>query len=329
MELFRTVIPCPEMPKPLTHSDSILMLGSCFAENIGSYLEENLFGVVVNPTGILYNPQSLSSALIRILEGKTYSKDDLFFHEGLWRSFDHHSRFSTPDREETLERINSGLSIGHEQSRKLDVLVITLGTAFAYKKADSGRIVSNCHKLPGSRFHRELASISTIVSSLGNALDMILQIRPSLRIIATTSPVRHMRDNPHENSVSKAHLISSLHELQSRYSSIFYFPSYEILIDELRDYRFYASDMAHPSQTAAQYICDRFRLSCISRESAQFIEEFEPVRKGFKHSLETADPENRRKFAESLGKRLDNIRNKYPSIDQSQARRRLENLTSI
>ncbi|MFW6245451.1 MAG: GSCFA domain-containing protein [Fibrobacterota bacterium] len=325
MEVFRTVVPCPEIPRPLSHSDSILMLGSCFAENIGSFLKDNLFNVNINPTGTLYNPLSLSSAVQRIIEGEEYKEEDLFFHNGLWRSFDHHSRFSMPDKYSTLSNINRHLSSAHEQSKACDVLVITLGTAYVYRKRDTGRTVSNCHKLPGSNFKREPASVPDIKHALSSAIDKFLQIRPSLRIIATVSPIRHLRDNPHENSVSKSRLICALDELQGDFGSIFYFPSYEILLDELRDYRFYAPDMAHPSETAVQYICDRFTHSCLNRESALFIKDYEAVRKSFSHSLKNTTGEDRGELKEFIGKRLDEIEKKYSSVDLSTARQRLIN----
>lgn len=325
MELFRTVVPCPRMPKPLSHSDSILMLGSCFAENIGFFLQDNLFRVTLNPTGILYNPLSLSCALKRIIEGKVYTEDELFFHDGLWRSFDHHSRFSMPEKESTLSSINKHLLSAHEQTVICDVLIFTLGTAYIYRKTDNGRVVSNCHKLPGSYFERELASVSEIKQGLSSAIEKLLRLRPSLRIVTTVSPVRHLRDNPHENSVSKSHLICALDELQRDFSSVFYFPSYEIMLDELRDYRFYARDMAHPSETAVQYICDRFTDSCLSRESALFIKDYETVRKTFSHSFENSPGEDRVKLREFLRKRLEVIGKKHPSIDIRSTWVRLEN----
>ncbi len=318
MELFRTVIPCEPMHLPISHDDTILMLGSCFTENIGTFLEDNLFNIVINPTGTLFNPVSLAAALIRVCEGTPYKEEDLFFHENVWRSFDHHSRFSSGDKKGTLHLINDQLDRARKVIENIDVLAITLGTAFIYKLKENGRVVSNCHKLPGSSFIRELAPMEMIVNSLRNAIDALIRKRPQLRIIFTISPVRHLRDNPHENTVSKAYLAAALHQLMSDLASVYYFPSYEILIDELRDYRFYASDMAHPSEVAVKYICDRFSQSCLSEKAASFIKEFEAVRKTMSHRRGNT-VEGQQSRIEFVKKRLTILHETYPSISLDKA----------
>jgi len=284
-ELFRTVVVPEKSARLLDHSDIVLVAGSCFAEHIGACIAENKFKCIVNPSGVLFNPLSICSMIERLLEKKAFTENDLFFHEGMWRSFDHHSSFSGPEKNETLEKINREFNRAESYLGRLDVLIITLGTSFVYFHKEQARAVANCHKLPHEVFERRLCGIDQTCEALDRTLSALRQIRPGLFVIMTVSPVRHLRDDPHENQISKAYLMSSIEKLREMHSFIHYFPAYEIMMDDLRDYRFYDRDMVHPSEIAIDYIWDAFTSSCISDRSQAFMRDYAPVREAMKHRI--------------------------------------------
>jgi hypothetical protein len=314
-EQFRTaVIPEPAGRK-INHADTILVTGSCFAENIGARLEANRFKTLVNPNGVLFNPFSICSSVERILHGQKYSGDELFLHEGLWRSFDYHSSFSSGSREQSLQTMNDSFMHAQKWIEQLDILIITLGTSFVYIDKDSDHIVTNCHKLPHDRFERRLCGIDEITARLETLITLLRKQRPELFVIITISPVRHLRDNPHENQVSKAHLISSVHNLEEKHMNVYYFPAYEIMMDDLRDYRFYDRDMAHPNETAIEYIWARFIDSCVAERSRSFITEYLSTLKARGHVIHDAASSS--VFAQKNLVLLDKLHIAYPEIDLS------------
>ena len=255
MELYTRIL-LPKARFSFSYEDRVVMMGSCFAENIGRKLEENKFSVDINPFGTLYNPASVAEGLRMLLRPERFTPGDLFQHEGIYHSFTHHSRFSAPSEEECLGHINSRLSESSDFLRKATRLVITLGTAFVYRLKSDGRIVSNCHKLPEKMFDRQRLSTQEIVEDWKPLLLALWEQNPALKILFTVSPIRHWKDGAHENQLSKATLLLATDALQKDYPDrIAYFPAYEILMDELRDYRFYADDMLHPSPLAIDYIC--------------------------------------------------------------------------
>lgn len=250
MELYTRIL-LPKARFSFSYEDRVVMMGSCFAENIGRKLEENKFSVDINPFGTLYNPASVAEGLRMLLRPEYFTPGDLFQHEGIYHSFTHHSRFSAPSEEECLGHINSRLSESSDFLRKATRLVITLGTAFVYRLKSDGRIVSNCHKLPEKMFDRQRLSTQEIVEDWKPLLLALWEQNPALKILFTVSPIRHWKDGAHENQLSKATLLLATDALQKDYPDrIAYFPAYEILMDELRDYRFYADDMLHPSPLA-------------------------------------------------------------------------------
>ena len=254
MELYTRIL-LPKARFSFSYEDRVVMMGSCFAENIGRKLEENKFSVDINPFGTLYNPASVAEGLRMLLRPEYFTPGDLFQHEGIYHSFTHHSRFSAPSEEECLGHINSRLSESSDFLRKATRLVITLGTAFVYRLKSDGRIVSNCHKLPEKMFDRQRLSTQEIVEDWKPLLLALWEQNPALKILFTVSPIRHWKDGAHENQLSKATLLLATDALQKDYPGrIAYFPAYEILMDELRDYRFYADDMLHPSPLAIDYI---------------------------------------------------------------------------
>lgn len=252
---FRTKVELPASLPPVTHAGQILLLGSCFAENMGRQLAENKFRVDVNPFGILYNPFSVSTALVEILKGKVYQEEDLFAYKECWHSPMHHGSFSAATAGEVIRNINHRLQQAYKTVHQLDWLMLTFGTAYVYEQKETGRVVSNCHKLPESNFNRRLLSVDEIVNEYTSLIAGMTARNPNLKILFTVSPIRHIRDGMHANQLSKSTLLLTIDRLQQLFpKQVFYFPAYEIVLDELRDYRFYADDMLHPSPLAVNYL---------------------------------------------------------------------------
>ena len=266
---FSTPVELPKGLPPITHAQQLLLMGSCFAENIGRLLKENSFHCDVNPFGILYNPFSVLEALQEILLGKQYTVSDLFFYRDCWHSPMHHGAFSAASAEETLQQINIRLQQAHERMDRTDWLLLTWGTAYVYQQKETGRIVSNCHKQPEKMFTRRILTVDEIVCEYTRFLETLQDRNPALKVLFTVSPIRHARDGMHANQLSKATLLLAIEQLQKTFpTTVFYFPSYEIVLDELRDYRFYADDMIHPSTVAVNHIYECFGRSFFSEETA-------------------------------------------------------------
>lgn len=312
---FRTVVEPVECVGKIEHGKNILSIGSCFSENIANKLEESKFTIGVNPTGILYNPLSIVNAIRRILEKNKYVEDDLFFHEENWKSFDHHSRFNGKIQHECLEKINNSLDSAIRLASNLDTLIITFGTAFVYSHKLSRENVANCHRLPHDTFSRSLLAIDSIVQEYTQLFNILYKKFPKLNIVITISPVRHLRDNPHENQVSKAHLFAACYELEQQFGKLCYFPSYEIVMDELRDYRFYNHDMVHPSNLAIDYVWERFQKTCIQKRSRNFIAEYASVFRSRNHLVKNSSTDLLNKFVLSQLNKIDVLAGDYPEID--------------
>lgn len=315
MEL-QTRILLPKARFPFSYEDRIVMVGSCFAENIGRKLEEHKFTVDINPFGILYNPASVAEGLRRLLCPERFTPGDLFQHEGIYHSFAHHSRFSAPTEEECLEQINSRLYQSSDFLRKATRLVITLGTAFVYRLKSNGRIVANCHKLPEKRFDRERLSVEAIVADWKPLLLALWEQNPALKILFTVSPIRHWKDGAHENQLSKATLLLAADALQREFPErIAYFPAYEILMDELRDYRFYADDMLHPSPLAIDYMWQRFTDHFLSADTLAILKEWGDIQKAMNHKPFQPDSEVYKRFIHQTLLKMERICEKMPSFD--------------
>ena len=319
---FRTAI----KPAPATirvdHSSGIMMLGSCFSDNIGRRLLDGLFDVDVNPMGTLYNPASIASALDDIMERREFAAADLFEHDGRWHSFAHHSRFSGTDPEKVLKGINSRLRTAHDNLRLGRVLIVTLGTAWIFSLRATGRVVSNCHKLPQAMFERSRMSVSDIVTLWQPLLSRLREFNPSLQVIFTVSPIRHLADGAHGNQLSKATLLLAVDALIEAASTVMpteavcpdgtillidpvppmameYFPAYEALMDDLRDYRFYAADMTHPSETAADYVYSLFASSHMSEATRSLAAACRKVTRRLAHRPMTDDKAAIERFEQS------------------------------
>ena len=315
---FSTHIVIPKCKFSFEYGEQIILLGSCFAENIGNKLQENKFDVDINPFGTLYNPASIASALRMLLRPEQFTKDDLFLHEGTYHSFTHHSRFSSISETECLENMNQRLLKSAEYLRKAKCLVITFGTAYVYKLKSNGQIVSNCHKLPDKMFLREMLSVQSIIDDWNCLLLSLWEQNPELKILFTVSPIRHWKDGAHGNQLSKASLLLAIDQIQTNFpTQTTYFPAYEIMMDELRDYRFYADDMLHPSSLAVEYIWQRFVENCLSSKSLTIFKEWNDIKKALNHKPFQPESEAYKQFMSQTLLKMERISNKIPSFDIS------------
>lgn len=314
---FRTQIPVSKSNSPINYTSGIVSLGSCFAENIGEKFDYFKFRNSVNPFGIIFNPVSLEKLIQRSLQKHYFTKEDIFFHNDLWHCFEVHSELSMPDKEVFLNRLNRTIDEFHNQLVQSTHMCLTLGTSWVYRNVKSGSIVANCHKVPQKQFTKELLSVAEIQESLKKIISEILSVNPEMKFIFTVSPVRHSKDGFVENQRSKAHLITVLHEtlLTEPYSPhTIYFPSYEIMMDELRDYRFYAEDMLHPNQIAVDYIWERFLQTMISETCYPVMEEVNSIQKALQHRPFNPDSESHRKFLQNLQQKIAGLQAKMPQI---------------
>ena len=277
MQAFRTTLSTPEFDFDISHNDRIFCIGSCFAEHMAQKLRKNKFETYLNPFGILYNPISIKKTLQSLLEKNQFTKDHLFINQGLWHSFDHHGSFSTPNKSETLLGINDAFNKGQAFLRQTTRLIVTLGTANVFVHKKSGKIVANCHKLPGIEFERKRLSVEKIVEQLSLVFEKIKNQNSDLQIITTVSPIRHIRDGLIENQKSKAVLLLALDEICRNLDFVHYFPSYEIMQDDLRDYRFYEADLVHPNDLAIEYIWDIFKQAFFNKNTLELIAKIEKI----------------------------------------------------
>lgn len=266
---FRTIIPPLKGHQGLVgYSHSTVMLGSCFTDNVGMRLQNAMFDCNSNPCGTLYNPASIASTLLDILYERPYNEDDLIEYNELWHSFSHHSKFSGNDKAEVVRRINEATNGAIKSLSNASVLIITFGTAWIYRLKEGNGVVANCHKMPASTFNREMLSPTQIYGLWKKMLRELSARYPELKVIFTVSPIRHLSDGAHANQLSKATLLEAVDRLVDEFpNQAIYFPAYEIMMDDLRDYRFYAADMVHPSEVAVDYIYDNFCRSFMTDDT--------------------------------------------------------------
>jgi len=316
---FFTEIQIPEFQWKMDYSKSMMFFGSCFSENIGQRLIDLKFKVDMNPFGILYNPESIANSLKIIIESRIFSEDDLFCDQGIWNSFYHHSRFSDVDQQATLGKINNRILSSNEFLKKADFLVITFGTAWVYELVKTGQIVSNCHKIPASEFKRFRLEVSDIINVYVELLEQIWKFNPGLKVIFTVSPIRHWKDGAVENQVSKATLLLAIDLLVSRFGrqKCNYFPSYELMMDELRDYRFYAEDMLHLTPVAVDYIFERFCQVAVTKESLKVSKEVVKILKAAMHRPFNNSTSEHNKFIQANLLEIDKLTERFPFLNFS------------
>lgn len=314
---FTTPIPIPKSSNPIDYHSRIVSLGSCFAVNIGQKLDYFKFRNITNPFGILFHPLALEKFIGFAVNAKTFTEADIFYHNDCWQCFDAHSDLSHPDKDTVLDSLNDAVTLAYAEIKTATHLIITLGTAWVYRHSESGNLVANCHKVPQKQFTKELLSVEAIKQSLENIISMVRDTNPSAQIIFTVSPVRHIKDGFTQNQWSKANLISALHEtlaIPPLGVRGLYFPSYEIMMDELRDYRFYAQDMIHPNQTAIDYIWERFTGAFIAPEAHKTMQEVENIQKGLAHRPFNPQTESHQQFLASLNTRIGTLKRQFPHI---------------
>lgn len=307
---FRTKVKPEKASFTFSHTTPIVLMGSCFAENIGEKLADHFFPVDINPFGTLYNPASVAEGLRLLIDGKQLQASDLFLHEGVFHSFTHHSRFSASTEEGCLQKINERLQSSAVALQKAERLVITFGTAWVYKLKSDGRIVGNCHKLPEKMFERVRLTVSEIVTDWHSLIETLRQENPRLKTLFTVSPVRHWKDGANGNQLSKATLLLAVDELCRLYPDyVAYFPAYEIMMDELRDYRFYADDMLHPSTLAVDYIWESFATSYLTADSRTLLKELAGIRKALNHKPFNPENEPYRSFLKQTIEKAEKLNN--------------------
>ncbi|MDR1459477.1 MAG: GSCFA domain-containing protein [Bacteroidales bacterium] len=309
---FRTEIQERRTECRISHEDSITLIGSCFAENIGKKLIEYKFKVDVNPFGILFNPLSVAQSLDLLSDSYLFEEKDLHFYHDEWISFFHHGSFSHSDKSTCLEMINRRLAYSRDFIRKAAFLMLTLGSTTIYKY--KGNVVANCHKLPQKEFQQSTSDAPNIIAALAHSIEKIRAINPELQIIFTVSPVRYIKNNMVENMLGKAHLIVAVHELIRKIKNSYYFPAYEIMMDDLRDYRFYDSDMIHPSQTAIHYIWEIFSDTFFQPSTAKINNAIEDIVMAANHRFKNPDSTESREFKAKQIEKIKQIQTLYPHI---------------
>jgi hypothetical protein len=310
---FRTAIKKNDIDVPntlITYQSNICLFGSCFVENIGRKLTYYKFDNLLNPFGVLFNPISIEKVLQESVQEKKIKENDLVYDNEMWHSLHHHSDFSNTDKSKTLNQINDSLTKTHAYLKKATHLIVTLGTAWVYYHIESDQLVANCHKIPQKHFKKYLLNIKEIISSLQNIEKLIKSINPDVQLIITLSPVRHLRNGMIEDSRSKAHLLSGIQHFVDKTDAI-YFPSYEIVVDDLRDYRFYDSDMLHPNATAINYIWNLYKETTISKEIHKIMDEVNRIQKSSQHKAFNPHSNKYKNFINDLNKKKQELFTKH------------------
>ena len=315
---FRTQIPLSKTNNPIDYNSKVLSFGSCFAENMADKFDYFKFQNETNPFGIIFNPVSIEKIIEGTVQQKEFTEKDVFFHNERWHSFEVHSDLSNSDREELLETLNKAISETHKKLKTATHIIITYGTSWIYRNIESDQIVANCHKVPQKQFLKELLSVDIIERSVQNTINLIQTFNPDINFIFTISPVRHIKDGFAENQLSKSHLFASLHQVLKAHNSKFithnYFPSYEIMMDELRDYRFYTEDMLHPNPVAIDYIWHKFSENYIDENAVLIMKEIDEIQKSLRHRSFNPESEEHQKFLAKLQQRINRLGEKLPQI---------------
>ncbi|MEL6636485.1 MAG: GSCFA domain-containing protein [Bacteroidota bacterium] len=315
MKPFRTEIPPIAVPFQVDHQTRILALGSCFSTEIGQYLHRGKFQVLPSPFGIVYHPNVLARQLHRILTGTPYTNADLFFHDERWHSFDHHGHFSHPDPQIGLHRINQHLAEAHQHLADHNVLLLTLGSTRGFYHPTTDQIVANCHKLPQAHFERRSASPTEIAEALRGALELLWEKHPTTQVVLTVSPVRHLRDGLVDNQRSKARLVLATEQVLTSEARVHYFPAYEMLLDDLRDYRFYARDYCHPSPEAIDYVWERFQQAYCSETTRTLLQRIQKLVTASRHRPFHPGRVAHQRFLRQQLRALTQLEREYPQLD--------------
>jgi hypothetical protein len=307
----------PPLQQPITYHDKLLLTGSCFTEHISDRLLQYKFKVLSNPNGILFNPLSVADSLESYIDARSYSTADLFYLNELWNSWDHHTRFSDIDKDAALNKINSAQQAAAQMVKNAGWVVITLGSSFQYYLKESGRPVANNHRAPAQWFEKRLLTVNDIVAALSAALSKLHAVNPGVRVLFTISPVRHIRDGVIANNRSKGRLIEAVHTLCEMHSFCHYFPAYELVIDVLRDYRFFDVDFVHPNFMATTCVWEQFAAACIHKDALQVMDKVLEITTAARHRPRFPQTVAHRNFIDATIAKCVQLTEKYPYIDLS------------
>jgi len=310
---FRTEINIVPKHHSISHESNILLVGSCFAESIGEKLSYFKLPVKINPCGILFNPISIKNAFQLICKKTTITENELVFHDGMWHSFYHHGSYSNADRQSCTDTINKSIAEAYEWIKNTKTIIITLGTSYVWEYK-TGLIVSNCHKIPSTDFKHYMLSVEEVQYALQSIIDSINEINSGANVIFTVSPIRYLNHGAHHSQLSKATLLLAIDLIQQKNNAIDYFPSYEIMMDDLRDYRFYADDMIHPSSQAIEYIWEKFTGCYFNSETIALNTKIDAFQKAVSHRMVNPDNESGKKFITYINNLRNNLQKEYPTL---------------
>ncbi len=321
--MFRTIVEIPESPLKINYRSGIMLIGSCFSDYIGERLVFNKFKALLNPFGVLFNPASIADSINTIIEQRLFEPRELIYHNGQWLSLSHYTGFSHPNQEVCLNRINQSISASHLFLKNTDFLFITFGTAWVYTYNQTGGIVANCHKLPASAFTRSLMQPQEIIDLFSDLLKRLKHFNKKLHVIFTLSPVRHWKDGAVGNQLSKSVLHFAIQQIVKKNHAEGYFPAYEIFMDELRDYRFYGTDMLHPAESGINYIWKRFTDTYIEKDSIELMRKVDALMKSYNHQPNNPEDPAYRNFLQSTLADIEAFSKRYPFIDFAQEKKEL------
>jgi hypothetical protein len=311
------------LSEPISYRDRILLIGSCFTEHIGNALLDYKYNVLQNPNGILFGPDAVSESLKNYVSAKMYSDADLFQLNGVWYSWDHHSRYAATTASQTISLINDSQHAGHEFIKAADWIIITLGSSFTYELTDAaskaskskGDAVANCHRAPANWFKKRMLAIEETAELIHGAINLVRRKNPEVRFLFTISPVRHVRDGVIENNRSKARLLEAVHTICATTRDCYYFPAYELVIDVLRDYRFYDIDLVHPNYAATTYVMQKFSEHCIESGSLLLMQEVKKIVTARRHKALQPESDAHRRFLMDMFNRTTELQLKHPFLD--------------
>lgn len=320
---FRSEFDIKKLQPSITHHNKLMLVGSCFTENIGDKLRKHKFNVYENPNGILFNPVSVSETIINVVECKQYTEQDLFNYNEGWHSWQHHSKYSGVSVGEALGKINDTTQAAHSFLKEADYILVTLGSAWIYTltekalNATKGTVAANNHKAPADWFEKKLLRVDQAILVLATMLDRLGKFNPHIKIIFTISPVRHLREGAINNNRSKAVLIQAVHDLMEKLEKLYYFPAYELVIDDLRDYRFYAEDLVHPNYYATQYVWEKFIDSCMNEDTKKLMQEIAEINTAFNHKPFNAASNQHKKFLETYSNKIKSMQRENQHLNFS------------
>ncbi len=316
-------------PFEIHFTDKIFLMGSCFADNLSEWLRARKFQVFANPNGILFNPISILINLKNILDKPNFFEERYLFHDGnFYKSFLHQRHIFSEDKEGLLKIIIETQKEANEYLKSVDYLFITFGSAYVYVHKELSEVVANCHKFPQSIFERRLLEVDEIVKRYREWIQQVRVVNPDLKVVFSVSPVKYLSYGIVENTISKSTLILSVHKLCQELKDVYYFPAYELVTEDLRDYRFFKEDLAHPNEIAVKYVMEKFSESMLSKETRNAVKDIEKVLNGLNHKIQNTRSESSRKFAMNILSECDRLEKNYPFLNFSREKEYFSKLLS-